>query len=77
LVSNLEMSGFFDESASGGHKSSRRGIHPVRRRRQIRGERSSSEQSEKGPFPDGNQLEKENTKETLHAKFFFQKNAAA
>jgi hypothetical protein len=44
----------FDESASGGHKDFRRGVHRVRRRRKTRGERSSSEQSEKGPFPDGN-----------------------
>jgi hypothetical protein len=35
------------------HKGFRRGVHRVRRRRKTRGEHSSSE---KGPFPDGNQL---------------------
>jgi len=44
---------FFDESTSGGHKGSRRGLHRVRRRRETRRKHSSSEQSEKGLFPDG------------------------
>ena len=43
------MSNFFDESASGGHKGFRRGVHRVRRRRETRGE-SRQRREKKGHF---------------------------